>query len=180
VWVDEDVKERDLVLEKLRRHQVCISNNDEVGASNAVFVVSDPASPNNCIHWAAGLTGACVVPADTVLSATMIGAFLQYNALVQRGTRRTLLWMSKKFQEKHPKLSRIVQAACAAEGSQWTATVCAREELDDARRVRRNCKHVALTRESEDIADLGRPWTVCTKASFAEQFLVNVALSSAR
>jgi hypothetical protein len=180
VWVDEDVKERDLVLEKLRRHQVCISNNDEVGASNAVFVVSDPASPNNCIHWAAGLTGACVVPADTVLSATMIGAFLQYHALVQRGTRRTLLWMSNKFQEKHPKLSRIVQAACAAEGSQWTATVCAREELDDARRVHRNCRNVALTRESENIADLGRPWTVCTKASFAKQFQVDVALSSAR
>lgn len=178
VFVDANVANGAEVQDVLRSRGCVIQ--DMTNVSNKFFVVPEVDAVRERIKWVVGLTGACLVPPDTVLTDNLTGAFVWFKALV-KAKHLTVVCISQRFQQKHHVLTGIVKAAAGIEGSTWEV-VDPEADLDAvrkeaAKRSRNKAVCCALIRDGENVL---KGWKALTKHDVEKKFAVDVRASSVR
>lgn len=93
--------------------------SEQLTLKTQLLVVDDPANMNKLQKWTTALAGILVCSPDAVLSCDSgkcIGPFLQFKAAV---ASKKKLYLSQEFQNKHVRISALLQEACKLPCSSW-------------------------------------------------------------
>ena len=112
LWLGPGVSPRDLEPTFSSRSLVL----EPERSSSRLFVVSCPSSPGPAVLLSAALHGGRIADSEFVSSSGRRGVGLKYDSAIRS---KRAVWLSARFQEKHPVLASLVQSAAKSTGSRW-------------------------------------------------------------